>query len=165
MKSESRQNDQNGDIKMCNLYNKNILSLTLPQVTSVFFVYILNSCSLFTADSWPGGTLLKVYLQQILPSKAYTAAKSPQIQLCALLTTNYSDGAHTILQHNISLRKEQNLFDRKETQLAKNQKNENSVSFFPSTSSFLIQLLVIVYNHSRYEGFLPKYTDSYTPKQ
>ena len=121
---------------MCNLYNKNILSLTLPQVTSVFFVYILNSCSLFTADSWPGGTLLKVYLQQILPSKAYTAAKSPQIQLCALLTTNYSDGAHTILQHNISHRKEQNLFDRKETQLAKNQKNENSVSFFPSTSSF-----------------------------
>ena len=136
MKSESRQNDQNGDIKMCNLYNKNILSLTLPQVTSVFFVYILNSCSLFTADSWPGGTLLKVYLQQILPSKAYTAAKSPQIQLCALLTTNYSDGAHSILQHNISHRKEQNLFDRKETQLAKNQKNENSVSFFPSTSSF-----------------------------
>ena len=83
---------------MCNLYNKNILSLTLPQVTSVFFVYILNSCSLFTADSWPGGTLLKVYLQQILPSKAYSSKITTTIFVCAT-NNNYSDGAHTSITY------------------------------------------------------------------
>ena len=62
---------------MCHLCKKNISKPYVATSHSFLCIHIDYSIlsSLFTADSWPGGTLLKLYLQQILPSKAQQ--KSP----------------------------------------------------------------------------------------